>query len=74
MCISNIILTSILLSVMLGIYAIGCESNGFGQQSQFAYRDYYCRLKPHIYPWGQGEEVKEKEVRLSLSYWFLGNK
>lgn len=44
---------------MLGIYAIGCESNEYGQQSQFAYRDYYCRLKLHIYPWGQGEEVKE---------------
>lgn len=51
---------------MLGIYCIGYETKGFGQQSQFSYRDYYCRLKLHIYPWGQGEEAKEGGETFSL--------
>lgn len=56
---------------MVGIYAIGSESKVVGQQSQISYRGYYCTLKLHIYPWGQGEEAKEE---LSLSHWLLDNK
>lgn len=56
---------------MVGIYAIRSEIRVVGQQSQISYRGYYCTLKLHIYPWGQGKEAEEE---LSLSLWPLDNK